>query len=81
MTEVRAADLRFTPEEASAFLNDVMGLSPSEGDVAVLEGVTEGWIAALQLAALSMRDRQDTSGFVESFSGSNRHVLDFLAEG
>jgi LuxR family maltose regulon positive regulatory protein len=46
----------------------------------VLEGVTEGWIAALQLAALSMRDRQDTSGFVESFSGSNRHVLDFLAE-
>jgi LuxR family transcriptional regulator, maltose regulon positive regulatory protein len=80
MTEVRAADLRFTPEEASAFLNDVMGLSLSEGDVAVLEGVTEGWIAALQLAALSMRDRQDTSGFVESFSGSNRHVLDFLAE-
>ena len=80
MTEVRAADLRFTSEEASAFLNDVMGLSLSEGDVAVLEGVTEGWIAALQLAALSMRDRQDTSGFVESFSGSNRHVLDFLAE-
>ena len=80
MTEVRAADLRFTPEEASAFLNDVMGHSLSEGDVAVLEGVTEGWIAALQLAALSMRDRQDTSGFVESFSGSNRHVLDFLAE-
>ena len=80
MTEIRAADLRFTPEEAAAFLNEVMGLSLSEVDVAALEEVTEGWIAALQLAALSMRGRKDPSGFVESFSGSNRHVLDFLAE-
>jgi LuxR family transcriptional regulator, maltose regulon positive regulatory protein len=80
MTEIRAADLRFTPEEAAAFLNEVMGLSLSEVDVAALEEVTEGWVAALQLAALSMRGRKDPSGFVESFSGSNRHVLDFLAE-
>ena len=79
MTEVRAADLRFTPEEASAFLNDVMGLALGGGRRGARRG-HGGWIAALQLAALSMRDRQDTSGFVESFSGSNRHVLDFLAE-
>ncbi len=80
MTEIRAADLRFTSEEATAFLGDVMGLTLSASDVAALEEVTEGWVAALQLAALSMRDREDVSGFVESFSGSNRHVLDFLAE-
>jgi LuxR family maltose regulon positive regulatory protein len=80
VTEIGAADLRFTPEEATAFLNDAMELALSAGDVAALEEVTEGWIAALQLAALSMRGRGDVSGFVESFSGSNRHVLDFLAE-
>jgi LuxR family maltose regulon positive regulatory protein len=80
MAELRAADLRFTPEEASAFLGDAMGLALSAEDVAALEGITEGWIAALQLAALSMQDREDVSGFVGSFSGSNRHVLDFLAE-
>jgi LuxR family maltose regulon positive regulatory protein len=80
MTELRAADLRFIPEEAAAFLRDVMGLALSAGDVATLEEITEGWVAALQLAALSMRNREDVSGFVGSFSGSNRHVLDFLAE-
>src|SRR5215204_1856388 len=80
MTEIRAAELRFTTEEATAFLKGVMGLVLSAADVAVFEEVTEGWIAALQLAALSMRDREDISGFVETFSGSNRHVLDFLAE-
>jgi LuxR family maltose regulon positive regulatory protein len=80
LTELRAADLRFTPEEAGAFLRDAMGLALSAKDVAALEEITEGWVAALQLAALSMRDREDVSGFVEAFSGSNRHVLDFLAE-
>jgi LuxR family maltose regulon positive regulatory protein len=80
MTEIKAAELRFTTEEATAFLKGVMGLTLSAADVAALEEVTEGWIAALQLAALSMRDREDVSGFVETFSGSNRHVLDFLAE-
>jgi LuxR family maltose regulon positive regulatory protein len=80
VTEIRAAGLRFTTEEATAFLKGVMGLTLSAADVAALEEVTEGWIAALQLAALSMRDREDVSGFVETFSGSNRHVLDFLAE-
>ena len=80
MTELHAADLRFTPEEAAAFLGDVMGLDLSAGDVAALERVTEGWIAALQLAALSMRERKDVSGFIRSFSGGHRDVFDFLAE-
>ncbi len=80
MTEIRAADLRFTPEEASSFLRNVMGLTLSAEELTALEGITEGWVAALQLAALSMRDHGDASGFVETFSGSNRHVLDFLAE-
>src|SRR5918994_2470582 len=80
VTEIRAAELRFTTEEATAFLKGVMGLTLSAADVAALEEVTEGWIAALQLAALSMRDHEDLSSFVETFSGSNRHVLDFLAE-
>jgi LuxR family maltose regulon positive regulatory protein len=80
MTELHAADLRFTPEEAAAFLGDAMGLDISAGDVAALEGITEGWIAALQLAALSMRGREDLSGFIRSFSGGHRDVFDFLAE-
>jgi LuxR family transcriptional regulator, maltose regulon positive regulatory protein len=80
MSELHAADLRFKPEEAAAFLSDVMGLNLSAGDVAALEQVTEGWIAALQLAALSMRERKDISGFIRSFSGSHRDVFDFLAE-
>ena len=80
MTELHAGDLRFTPEQAAAFLKDVMGLDLSDGDIAALEGVTEGWIAALQLAALSMRGRKDVSGFIQSFSGVHRDVFDFLAE-
>jgi LuxR family transcriptional regulator, maltose regulon positive regulatory protein len=80
MAEIRAADLRFTTDEASAFLRDEIGLTLSADDVAALEEITEGWVVALQLAALSMRDREDASGFARAFSGSNRHVLDFLAE-
>ena len=80
MTELNAAELSFTREEAAAFLKEVMGLDLSAEDVAKLEERTEGWVAGLQLAALSMRDREDVSGFVESFSGSHRDVLDFLAE-
>jgi LuxR family transcriptional regulator, maltose regulon positive regulatory protein len=79
MVELGAAELAFTREEAAAFLKGVMGLDPSAEDVSKLEGRTEGWIAGLQLAALSMRDRQDVSGFIEVFSGSHRDVLDFLA--
>src|SRR5918997_2388088 len=80
MTELNAAELSFPREEAAAFLKEVMGLDLSAEDVAKLEERTEGWVAGLQLAALSMRDREDLPGFVESFSGSHRDVLDFLAE-
>ncbi len=83
MTELRAADLRFTPAEAAEFLNQVMGLNLSEENIAALETRTEGWIAGLQLAALSLQGhRRDTRTlrFVHSFSGSNRFVLDYLAE-
>jgi LuxR family transcriptional regulator, maltose regulon positive regulatory protein len=78
--EIGASELAFTPEETAAFLRGVMGVDLSTEDVATLEERTEGWIAGLQLAALSMRDRKDISGFVEAFSGSHRDVLDFLAE-
>ncbi len=79
MTELHASDLRFTPDEAAAFLNQVMGLSLTAADLAALEVRTEGWIAGLQLAALAMRDHQDRSGFIRSFSGSNRYIVDYLA--
>jgi LuxR family transcriptional regulator, maltose regulon positive regulatory protein len=80
MTELDAAELSFTPEEAGTFLNSVMALDLSGEAIATLEERTEGWIAGLQLAALSMRDRKDVSSFIRSFSGSHRDVLDYLAE-
>jgi LuxR family maltose regulon positive regulatory protein len=80
LNEVRASDLRFTPEEAATFLDQVMGLQLEAQDIAELERRTEGWIAGLQLAALAMRDHADISGFIASFTGSNRHVVDYLAE-
>src|SRR5215204_2704697 len=80
ITEINATDLFFTREEAVAFMKDTMGLNLSDKDVGALEERTEGWIAGLQLAALSMRDRKDIPGFVRSFSGSHRDVLDYLAD-
>ncbi len=80
LVEIRAADLRFTPEEAAAYLNDVMGLALTAQDVAALEVRTEGWIAALQLAALSMRGRDDVAAFIASFAGDDRYIVDYLAE-
>jgi len=80
LTELRAAELRFTAEEAGDFLNRVMGLELSAADVAALEGRTEGWIAGLQLAALSLQGRQDVAGFLQAFTGSHRFVLDYLVE-
>lgn len=80
LTELRAADLRFTPSEASEFLNQVMGLHLSAEDVAALEKRTEGWVAGLQLAALSMQGKVDASEFIRSFSGANQFVLDYLLE-
>jgi LuxR family transcriptional regulator, maltose regulon positive regulatory protein len=80
MTEIRTADLRFTSGEAAAFLKDAMGLELAAEDVEALERRTEGWIAGLQLAALSVQDQEDVSGFIKAFTGSNRYVLDYLAE-
>lgn len=80
MTELRANDLRFTEEEASAFLDQALGLPLDAEKVAALEARTEGWIAGLQMAALSMQKREDIAGFVSAFSGSNRHVIDYLAD-
>lgn len=80
LTEVRAADLRFTAAEAAEFLNRVMNLDLSAEDVAALETRTEGWIAGLQLAALSIQGRPDAAVFIQAFTGSNRFVLDYLAE-
>jgi LuxR family maltose regulon positive regulatory protein len=80
LTELRSADLRFTLSEAAGFLNQVMGLDLSADDIAALETRTEGWIAGLQLAALSMQGLQDTAGFIQSFTGSHRFVMDYLVE-
>ena len=80
LTELRAADLRFTPAEAAGFLNQVMGLALSAEQVGVLETRTEGWIAGLQLAALSLRGRADVDEFVSAFAGDNRYVVDYLVE-
>ncbi|OQY17077.1 MAG: hypothetical protein B6I35_15035, partial [Anaerolineaceae bacterium 4572_32.2] len=80
LAELRAADLRFTPDEAADFLNDVMELGLSAEDIAALEARTEGWIAGLQMAAISMRGRKDVTGFIKAFSGSHRFILDYLVE-
>jgi len=80
LVETRAAELRFTPDEAAAYLNEMMGLQLTARDVAALEGRTEGWIAALQLAALSMQGRDDVAGFIAGFTGDDRYVVDYLAE-
>ena len=80
LTEMRAADLRFTPSEAAEFLNRMMGLKLRDIDIAALEARTEGWIAGLQMAALSMQGLTDAASFIQSFTGSHRFVLDYLLE-
>ena len=80
MLEIRATDLCFTTQEAEKFLNQSMGLSISNDEVGTLAARTEGWIAGLQIAAVSMQGREDVSHFIQSFAGSNRHILDYLLE-
>ena len=80
LTEIRAADLRFTPAEAAEFLNQVMSLDLTADEVAALESRTEGWIAGLQLAALSMKGQQDVRGFIQAFAGDHRYIVDYLVE-
>jgi LuxR family maltose regulon positive regulatory protein len=80
LNELRAADLRFTPAEAAEFLNQMMGLNLSAENIASLENRTEGWIAGLQLAAISMQGQNDAASFIKSFTGSHHFVLDYLVE-
>ena len=80
LVEIRASDLRFTADEASAYLNEVNGLDLTTADLAALEARTEGWVAALQLAALSLRGREDRTGFIDGFAGDDRFVVDYLVE-
>ncbi|MDQ3811721.1 MAG: tetratricopeptide repeat protein, partial [Chloroflexota bacterium] len=80
LVEVRAAGLRFTADEAAAFLDAVMGVQLAAHDVAALEARTEGWIAGLQLAALSMQGRDDVAGFIRAFTGDDRYIVDYLVE-
>ena len=80
LTELRAADLRFTSAEAAEFLNHVMGLDLSANDISTLETRTEGWIAGLQLAAISIQGHKDSTSLIKSFTGSHRFVLDYLIE-
>ncbi len=78
LTEVRAADLRFTRDEAAGFLNQSLGLNLAAEAVDALENRTEGWIAGLQLAGLSLQGREDAAGFIRSFTGSHHYVMDYL---
>jgi LuxR family transcriptional regulator, maltose regulon positive regulatory protein len=80
LIEIRATDLRFTRAEADTFLRDVMRLTLSDQDVATLEGRTEGWAVGLQLAGLSIQKQANLKSFIAEFSGSHRHILDYLTE-
>lgn len=80
LVEIRAADLRFTGDEIETYLDGMVGLGLTAKDIATLEGRTEGWIAALQLAALSMQGRGNVADFVANFAGSDRYVVDYLVE-
>src|SRR5512136_1027764 len=80
LVDIRADHLRFAPDEIAVFLNQAMGLKLSADDIAAMEARTEGWIAGLQLAALSMLNSQDIHRFVAAFAGSHYYIMDYLAE-
>jgi ATP/maltotriose-dependent transcriptional regulator MalT len=80
LSELRQTDLRFTIDETAEFLNQVMGLDLSVDEISILASCTEGWIAGLQMAAISMRGQENIAGFIRDFSGSNRYILDYLVE-
>jgi LuxR family maltose regulon positive regulatory protein len=80
LTEIRAMDLSFSIEEASEFFSNVMGINLSEKEMKILQNRTEGWVAGLQLAALSLKESRDSTKFVEAFRGTHRHILDYLIE-
>ncbi|MBE2224928.1 MAG: AAA family ATPase, partial [Anaerolineae bacterium] len=80
LTELRANDLRFSVEETAVFLQTVMGISLTPEQIAALEARTEGWVAGLQMAALSMQNRDDVAGFIDNFTGSHHFIMDYLLE-
>jgi LuxR family transcriptional regulator, maltose regulon positive regulatory protein len=80
VAEIRQADLQFTPEETAAFLRQAARLDLDQGEVAVVQQRTEGWIAGLQLLALSLRGRADARQLIQSFAGSDRYILDYLTD-
>lgn len=80
LAEIRADDLRFTPEEAGQFLRQVLGINLTSTQVQELDNRTEGWVAGLQLAALAMKGREDVAGFISAFTGSHRFIVDYLTE-
>ncbi len=80
MTEIRAADLKFTTNEAASFFNDFMDLELSTAEIATLESRTEGWIASLHLAALSLQGRENKHDFIAAFSGGHHHLIDYLVD-
>ncbi len=80
LCELRAADLRFTIEEATAFFNDIMDLGLSSDNVQALESLTEGWIASIRMAAISMQSCESIPGFIAEFAGTHRHIMDYLVE-
>ena len=80
LLEVRAADLRFSVGETAAFLNQSMGLQLTDENLERLQQKTEGWIAGLQMAGLSLRDRDDVDAFIDAFTGADRYIIDFLLE-
>ncbi len=80
MLEIRSEALRFSANETSDFMQDIAGLSLDAGEIAILENCTEGWIAGLHMAALSLRGKKDATQFIHSLSGTNRYILDYLVE-
>src|SRR5207247_5731992 len=80
LLELRMAELRFRPDEAGVFLRQAMGLSLSQEEVAALQRRTEGWVAGLQVAALSLRKREDASAWISAFTGSHRYLLDYVQQ-
>ena len=80
LVEIRSTDLRFTREEATSFLSQTIGVEFSTEDITDLETRTEGWIAGLQLAALSLQGRQDIAHFMQAFTGTHRFVVDYLTQ-
>lgn len=80
LLEVRMNDLRFYEDECAQFICNMLGTQISENDLAKLLTLTEGWVAGLQMATMSLRDRENISDFIDSLSGSHRYILDYLVE-